>query len=58
MKMTKRELLRLEELEINAKDKFIENSDYRVEDWLDTEKDKKEYKKLFKKFLKIMKKTK
>ncbi len=53
--MKKQELLRMEELETKAKDKFIENSDYRVEDWLNNEKEVEEYKRLFKKFLKRLK---
>ena len=51
MALTKKELLRLEELETQAKDNYVENSDYRAEDWLDTVEEKQEYTKLFNKFL-------
>ncbi len=51
MKISKKELLRLEELETKARDEFISYSDYIVEEWLDTEGEKKEYRKLFNKFL-------
>ena len=44
-------MLRLEELETKAKVKFLECSECRIEDWLDTKEEIKEYKKLFKKFL-------
>ena len=51
MKLTKKELSRLTELETKARDVFIENSDYYVEDWLDNE-EALEWKNLFDKFLK------
>ncbi len=49
--MTQKELLRLEEIETKARDKFLAYSDYETSDWLDTTKEKREYKKLFAKFL-------
>ena len=51
MKLTKKEKSRFEELSETAREKFLDCSDYNVEDWLDTEKEKKEYRILFKKFL-------
>jgi hypothetical protein len=51
-KMTIKELERFEELEEFAKDKFIECSDFYVEDWLDDTEERKEYLKLKAKFLK------
>jgi len=51
MSLTKKEKLRLKELENKARNNYIENSDYRAEDFLDTVKEKQEYTKLFNKFL-------
>lgn len=50
-KLTKKELLRLDELESKARGKFIENSDYVVEEWLDDEEEIKEYNLIMEKLL-------
>jgi hypothetical protein len=51
MKLTKKEKCRLYELELKARDTFIENSDFLPSDWLE-EQEAKEWEKLFNKFLK------
>lgn len=51
MELTQQEHYRLDELETEARDSFIENSDYLVSDYLDDEK-AKEWEILFDKFLK------
>ena len=52
MKLTQEELLRLDELETKARDKFAECSEYNVADWLYDEKEAEEWRELFNKFLK------
>ena len=50
IKMTKKEVDRLSELEEKALEKYLENSDFQPQDWLD-KKEGEEWATLFEKFL-------
>lgn len=51
-KLNRKEKERLSELEEKAKDYYINNSDFSIVEWLDTEEEKQEYLGLMDRFLK------